>query len=96
MKPKQHVGPEVRKGMKSCNKMIDDGQKFPWRVQVSGMANAMLADAKFPWGSFACIITKYPIFIGLGIVTLMVSEHSHQSNEIDAYLSNMKTMRDNE
>ncbi len=31
------------------------------------MANAVLADAKFPWGSFACIITEYPIFIGLRI-----------------------------
>ncbi len=34
---------------------------------MSGTANALLADAKFPWGSFACIITEYPIFIGLGI-----------------------------
>ncbi|PBK82731.1 hypothetical protein ARMGADRAFT_1038400 [Armillaria gallica] len=33
MKLKQHVGPEVRKGMKPCDKMMDDGQKFPWRVQ---------------------------------------------------------------
>ncbi len=34
---------------------------------MSGTANAVLADAKFPRGSFACIITEYPIFIGLGI-----------------------------
>ncbi len=65
MKPKWHVGPKIRKGMKPRNKMMDDGQKFPWRVQVSGTANAVLADAKFPQGSFTCIITEYPIFIGL-------------------------------
>ncbi len=49
---------------------MDNGQKFPWRRQVSGTANAVLADAKFPRGSFAYIITEYPIFIGLGISTL--------------------------
>ncbi|PBK85358.1 hypothetical protein ARMGADRAFT_1129440 [Armillaria gallica] len=34
-KPKWHVGPEVRKDMKPHNKMMDDGQKFPQRVQDS-------------------------------------------------------------
>ncbi len=33
---------------------------------MSGTANAVLADAKFPRGSYTCIITEYPIFIGLG------------------------------
>ncbi len=37
---------------------------------MSGTANAVLADAKFPQGTFACIITEYPIFIGLGISSM--------------------------
>ncbi len=58
MKPKWHVGPKIKKGTKPHDKMMDDGQKFPRRFQVSGTANAVLADAKFPQCSFACIITN--------------------------------------